>query len=171
MWNPFKKELPASMISYSPQANVVGPDSNSLVFPNAVTLDDGYYPDTVIAGGRGNLGDTNQEVLPAYAGQDKRYIVEQPGYVFEQRFVGPTDASAHVPGTVYVNAFDGPVTGSAMDNYQAGNRQQLMATPPGAHGPVKGGQDYSQIAYAAYWQQAFASYSNEAATAAQLAAI
>lgn len=178
MRNPFKQTLPG--ITYSPEPSQVESDPDSYVKPNAIELGDEYYPDTLVPAFRGDVGNIDQTMRPAYAGQDKREIVYQPGPLPEYSFLAPAPGSTDliaprdsgsVPGTAYENIMAGPVTGFALDQYQEGNRQALLSTPPGAHGPVVGGDDYSNIVTQATWQQAFAEYSNAASDQAIVRAI
>lgn len=169
MRNPFRTQMP--LISYSNAPNTLGDEAEQSVHANVVTLDDAVYPDVTISPVRGNVVDTAQAYLPAYAGQDTRELFERPGIVYDYAFTAPVDASVHVTGTDRLNYMHGPVTGSAMDNYQEGNVQKLATRPPGSNGPVKGGQDFSQVAYAAWWHQQMAQYSTASAVEAQLAAI
>lgn len=179
MRNPFKQQLPG--ITYSPEPDKVENATDSTTqLHNAVELDDAYYADTPISPYRGDVNDINQSQRPAYAGMDAREIVFQPdalpGYNFLAPAPGSTDLIAprdtgSIPGTTYLNIKDGPVTGFAMDEYQEGNRQQLESVPPGAYGPVVGGEDYSTIVNNATWQEAFSQYSNAASDQAIVGAI
>jgi len=179
MRNPFRTALPG--ISYSPEPDrVENSVDSSTVLHNAVELDDAYYADSPISPYRGYVGDIDQTDRPGYAGEDKREITFQPdalpGYKFLAPAPGSTDLIAprdtgSIPGTSYLNTMDGPVSGFAMDQFQEGNFQQLESSPPGAYGPVVGGEDYSTIVNNATWQEAFAQYSNAASDQAIAGAI
>lgn len=179
MRNPFRQQLPT--ITYSPEADKVENATDSTTsLHNAVELDDGYYADTPISPYRGDVGDIVQDQRPGYAGSDSREIVFQPDSLPSYKFMAPAPGSTDliaprdagsIPGTSYLNVKNGPVSGFAMDEYQEGNRQQLESVPPGAYGPVVGGQDYSSVVSAATWQQSFDEYSNAPSSQAIVSAI
>lgn len=179
MWNPFKAKL-TSAYQYSPLASAIENDTDSHPLHNSVNLDDAIFPDTTANQYRGNVGNIDQGQRPGYAGDDRRELVYSPdalpGYNFLSPAPGSTDLIAprdsnSVPGTTSLNVMHGPVTGSAMDEYQTGNRQILMTAPPGSHGPVVGGPDYSTTVAYATFQEAFSSYSNAATDNAIVSAI
>ena len=171
MWNPFKTQLPHNTV-YVPVADPVGNDPNDVVLlANTVELDDADYADVLVSPLRGNLDDLDPAWHPEYAGAFVRELVYTPGQTYHYTDAGVVDPNPSLPGTVELNIAHGPVDGNAMDAFQTGNRQQLMSVPPGANGPVVGGPDYAQTVSDAYFQQAFIGISNEAATAAMVAAI
>lgn len=178
MFNPFRTRVPVG--TFNPAASGQ-PNSGDIAYiHNTIDLDDPVYADQLTPPYRGAVGDIVQGDRPAYAGEDKRVLVYQPdalpGYNFLSPAPGSTDLSMprdfnSVPGTSQLNYMEGPVTGSAMDVYQTGNRQVLASTPPGQYGPVVGGDDYSQIVSNATFQQAFAEYSNAPSDQAIVSAI
>jgi hypothetical protein len=186
MRNPFKTTLvtgaPLSS-SYSVAPSIIAADTNDTVQESAVTLDDVVYADAFPNPDRGFINDETQTWgnTPAYAGETHREILFSPEELPGYNFLSPTANSSDnlserrdamsIPGTNYLNVMDGPVTGSQMDVFQEGNRQQLLTTPPGYNGPVVGGTDYSQLVSQAYWQESFAQYSTAASTQALVSAV
>ena len=180
----FKAPLNPSVVAFNPA--VVTPSDTDTVnlTSNTVTLDDGLYPDTWYGEDGDQSNDLGpQEWMPGYAQGQKPYSREfvftpetLPSYAMlnpapgSQDLIAPRDSNS-VPGTAQLNYIHGPVTGNSMDVYQEGNRQELLATPPGTYGPVVGGQDYSSVVAAATWQEAFAGYSNDAASQTIVGAI
>lgn len=177
MWNPFTTPMQSSAYE-----NPMPVDStDEYVAPETVQLDDAYIPTDEPYEYYGVTGEMGQTANPGYAGEGSRTLIVQPtqstdtGYSFLFPAPGSVDLttprdSGGIPGTDELNVRNGPVNGSAMDNY--GNlRQGLSTTPPGYYGPVQGGTPQDQLASQAYWQESFARYSNAASDQAMVASV
>lgn len=187
MRNPFTTSMrpaPGQYGGYVPVDNGGGyaqaesdnpPTDVALARTDAVQLDDGDYPDSVVGPLRANIDPLNQTAWPAYAGIEDNAVpfipVQQGTQVFQGQFALPDPTVGSVPGTASLPVRGGPVTGDAMDVYQDGNVQQTSSQPPGAFGPVVGGTDQSQLITQAYYQQLIDSYSTASSDQAMVRAI
>ncbi len=170
--------MPVPVINWSP----VGPSRVSVPYSSAaVELGDVTRPQ---AGPQTYGGQISPEFVlaPAYAGPQGRQILEIPAQQMKYTSLAPAPGSedlvlprdsGSVPGTAYENIMYGPVSGYNMDHdgYQVGHIQVLMSVPPGAIGPVTGGEDYATLVSNAQFQAAFEQYSNLPSSQAIVSAI
>lgn len=159
------------------------PDSSSQSLPQiaqSVQLDDSFSDDSSLP--YPGQSAVNCPFLPSYAGREERQILTQPAalppYLFTLPAAGSEDLAfasdaGGIGGSNYENVLQGPVTGWNMDRegYNVGHRQILIATPPGAIGPVIGGEDYGIAVSNAEFQAAFSQYANAPSTQAIVKAI
>lgn len=179
----FSTPLPFGSSAYAGDATATLDDADTVnVTKGTATLDDAFWAgDGVPNQERGNVGDMVQSYRPPYAQEDFREIEASPGPDLPaQSFLAPAPGSTDlfepryagsIPGTNSLNFMHGPVTGRALDEGFTGSRQGLESRPPGAYGPVVGGDDYSNIVSMATFQDSFANYSTAASDQTIVSAI
>ncbi len=149
----------------------------------AVNLNDADYPDEALTGGHGERIEPYDVQDGGYVGPDERIINDPSGMLPSYEFANPAPGQpgstdrvnaqsvGGVTGTALQNYKNGPVTGYAMDADRPVQTQQIGHLPPGQHGPIVGGDDYSAVVAAAAFQQAFDQYSTAPSDQAIVGAI